>query len=180
MRTILLLLLCLHAHAALPPMPSVPTVKRTVPLLSPRHASQPKSTPMFVTASENPRLPMKAYFRIANSEFGKYELTAESLQPMGYALLFEVSPTPKDWQPLAWFGPYVVNQQVFAALYSHSATLNIRATAQPPTASAPAILREASSTVVLAETGIPLKSATRPARRIAVNPMLGARAWVGK
>lgn len=179
MKILLALLLCASCYAA-PPLPLIPTVTRKAPLQSPRAASVPKSTPMFVTASELPVLPMVPYFRVANSEFGTYEFSASAWQPTGYAILFEVSPTVgllAQWEPLAWFGPYVVDQQVFAGLYSYSVTLYIRAT--PTLSPAPAVLTEVNSTVLLSESGKAIMSRRVASAKVAVNPRFkGVRAWV--
>lgn len=137
-----LLLLCVTASAATPPLP----IKRQAPLRSPAASVVSKDKPMLRTASvtEPPRLPMTGYFRKVQSEYGRFEFNAEALQPANQSILFELSPdlSPGSWVGLAWFGPYPTAQQVFAGLTSDNAALHIRATVSP----APATLTRVATT----------------------------------
>lgn len=129
----------------------------------------------FISASVNPPLPMTGYFRRANSEFGTYEFSAQTIQPANHAVLFEVSPTLGDWVPLAWFSPYPVEQPVFAGLYSYSDVLFIRATATPSSSIRISEIPGEFRVVEAMSIGPPSTAGPR------VNPALrGARAWVGK
>ncbi len=131
MKLLLSLLLCVSASAATVPFPKV-----TRPALSPKHAALPKSTPMKRQTlgggggGESPkRLPMKAYCVEVNP--GQMDFTAEALQPANQSVLFELSSslTEGSWVTLAWFGPYPVEQQVFAMVPLDIGHSNIRATA---------------------------------------------------
>jgi hypothetical protein len=137
MRLILFLALCVSASAAtVPTMPAVHrAIKRPQPLLSPKHASIQKATPMarFSPAGggvELPKkLPMKSY--CVEVQPGVMNFTAEALQPPNKSVLFELSSTITEgsWVTLAWFGPYPVAQQVFAMVPTEVPFASIRATA---------------------------------------------------
>lgn len=128
MKTFLLLLLCLPAYAATPPMPSTtPTVRRTAPALSPRHASQPKSTPMFVPSSENPPLPMT--YGVALTPEGDFFFVAGAFKPKNTGLTMEWSTVPKgSWHFLAGWGAYPEDQWVSGTAWTSEPRMFIRAT----------------------------------------------------
>lgn len=167
MKTISILFLALVLSASAAPLPTVTRVKRTGPLLSPKHAAEAKAAPMarFSPAGGpdlTKRLPMKSYCVMVQP--GLMHFTAEALQPANQSLLFEVSSllTEGSWVPLAWFGPYPQAQQVFAMIEIDEQFYSIRATAAVAPSGA------MSRLVVAAPVGI------------RINPELpGARAWRG-
>lgn len=153
MKTLLLLLLCLPASAALPPSPEPslpgvtrlewqslgwryePPIPRPAPLLSPKHASQPRSTPMFrpASATEPPLLPMQGFHRKVQSEYGTDEFTAQATQPANQSVLMEFSTemAPNTWVGLAFFPAYPAEQPVFAGVTTYRQMIYIRAKATP-------------------------------------------------
>lgn len=126
MRTlpILLLTLCLSASAA---------IKRPEPLLSPKHASQPKTRLMTRTATEPPRLPMEAFHRKVQSEYGTDEFTAQAFQPAQQAVQFYMTPdcAPNSKVPVAWFPPLQNPSSVIYGLTTYSDKIYIAAEAAP-------------------------------------------------
>jgi hypothetical protein len=150
MRLILFIALCVSASAATVPQMAI---KRPAPLLSPKHASIQKATPMLRQFSpagvELPKkLPMKAYcVVVTNSPYGHMEFTAEAIQPADKTVLFEMSPdlTEGSWVTVAWFGKYPIAGQVFAIVHSDADYIFMRATAGVEPAGA-------MSRVVVAET----------------------------
>lgn len=175
MKALLLLALCATAHAALPPLPVV----RPKPLLSPSHASQPKSKPMVrlttipgstIDPSQPPKVPMTMEMAVVNHALGKYLFTASALQPPNNALSFEDSPVLSDWAPAAHFGPVPYEQTSFVSHYSNSEIMNVRARLTP----IPPVSGQTQTGWMPAS----LVPVVGIAGKVYVNPALpGARAW---
>lgn len=124
----LILLLCLCAGVA------HGAIKRPQPLHSPKHATAAKEVRMFrVASTEPPPLPMQAFHRKVQSEYGTDEFTAQALQPVQQSVLFELSPDMAEgsWVGLAFFPAYVAEQPVFAGVTTYRQLLFIRARATP-------------------------------------------------
>lgn len=136
MKAILLLLLCLPAYAALPPMPAIPAVKRPAPWLSPKAASVPKSTPMArSTAAGETSLSTLAPTRppvfetnltiiqIDGSQIVRDKATIYAIQRVGKGIRVEYSDSvmPTTWEFLADWAPYVEEQIIVTERYTDPA-----------------------------------------------------------
>lgn len=129
MRTIFALLLALPAYATpLPPMPAIPTVTRPAPLLSPKAASAPKTTPMFIPASSSlPPIPMMV--EIAPASDGRITLIVDALKPANTPMTFEYATfATGPWETLQYWSAYPEQQWVGIAWTTSGDLKFVRAT----------------------------------------------------
>ncbi len=151
----LLFLFCsaLVIHAApFPPMPAGITARfmaNSTPVPTKAKVVKPDGKPVSrLVSSTLPPVPMTPYFRVANSEFGTYEVAASALQPAGYGILIECSSSVTGpYETLAVFTPTTTEQYVYAGKYTYSETQFIRAMITPPDAKGGITVRSASFSV---------------------------------
>lgn len=136
MKALYAILFAFPAYAApMPPVPAIPTVKRPAPLLSPKAASVPKSTPMvkFTPAGESslstlaPTRPPVfetniTIVQIDGSVVVRDKTTLYAIQRVGKGIRVEFSDTiPATWDFLADWSPYVEEQIIVTERYTDPA-----------------------------------------------------------
>lgn len=175
MKTILLLLLCLPAYAALPPMPAIPTVKRPAPLLSPKAASASKSKPMtkLTVAGESTVSTLAPFWMSYTKDQFFFDsivdiMHVQAIQRAGKGVRFEYkdSVASSGWAFMADWTPYPEEQVVQTEWY-HSTDQRVQARFfRVVEYTAPALLSESGNWVL---------AGSRPLYR--TNPALKIRTW---
>ncbi len=161
--------------APFPPMPAGITARfmaNSTPVPTKAKVVKPDGKPVSrLVSSTLPPVPMTPYFRVANSEFGTYEVAASALQPAGYGILIECSSSVTGpYSPLGYFGPAAKDQYVYAGKYTYDERQFVRAT----------IVTEATGTKnSLAIVGMNSPAGNGAFSVAAVGPAAANSAWVG-